>query len=129
VAASGGGVMAGDLFNVAFGMGPNVLVGSGSSPLKEKFLPLLAKGKLVCSIAMTEPEAGVDTFGITTFAEKRGGEYRINGQKIWITFAPGADLMLILARTTPKDQVKRRTEGLSLFLLESKKAQLKMEMI
>src|SRR6266571_3007426 len=74
VAMSGGGVMGGNLFTVSCAMVPNVLVSSGSARLKEKFLPLLAKGKLVSSIVMTEPGAGVDTFGITTFAEKKRGE-------------------------------------------------------
>jgi len=129
VAQSGAGVMGGNLFTVACGMVPNILVQSGSIKLKDRFLPLLAKGQLVCSIVMTEPGAGVDTFGISTFAEKNGDEYRLNGQKIWITFAPVSDLMLVLARTTPKSQVKLKTEGLSLFLLETKKAGLKIERI
>ncbi|MEM2883902.1 MAG: acyl-CoA dehydrogenase family protein, partial [Nitrososphaerales archaeon] len=93
----------------------------GTKEAKEKFLPDLAKGKLVCCIAVTEPNAGVDTLSITTSAVKQNGEYVINGQKIWITLAHLADLMILLTRTTPADKVKRRTQGLSVFLVELKK--------
>jgi len=93
----------------------------GSKEAKEKFLPDLARGKLICCIAVTEPNAGVDTLSITTSAEKRNGEYVVNGQKVWITLAHLADLMLLVVRTTPIDKVKRRTQGLSVFIVELKK--------
>ncbi len=92
----------------------------GSKELKERLLPELAKGRLVCCFALTEPNAGVDALSITTFAEKKGGEYVINGQKIWITLAHLADLMILVTRTTRLEEAKRRTHGLSLFLVELK---------
>jgi acyl-CoA dehydrogenase len=92
----------------------------GTKTAKEKYLPEIAKGKLVCCFALTEPGAGVDTTNIRTFAEKRISEYIINGQKIWITLAHVADLMILATRTTRLTDVKRRTQGLSVFLVEPK---------
>lgn len=117
VAASGAGVIGGNLFTVTSAMVPPAILQYGTESMKREFLPKLAKGKLVCAIGITEPTAGVNTLDIDTFAEKRAGEYIITGQKIWITFAPFSDLMLLIARTTKKENVKSRSNGLSLFLV------------
>jgi len=91
-----------------------------SENLKRSLLPELGAGKHVMSFALTEPEAGVNTLDIVTSAKKEGDGYIINGQKIWITLAHKATLFNIVARTTPKDKAKKRTDGLTLFLVEKK---------
>ncbi|HZW57560.1 MAG TPA: acyl-CoA dehydrogenase family protein [Nitrososphaerales archaeon] len=118
VAASGAGVIGGNLFTVTSAMVPPAILKYGTESLKRSFLPRLAKGELVCAIGITEPSAGVNTLDIDTFAEKRAGEYVIRGQKVWITFAPFSDLILLVARTTRKENVKARSQGLSLFLVD-----------
>ncbi len=91
--------------------------------LSERLLPELGKGKHIMSFALTEPTAGVNTLDIQTSAKREGDGYLINGQKIWITLAHKASLMNVVARTTPKERAVKRTDGLSLFLIE--KSQLK----
>lgn len=95
------------------------LLSHGSAAQKERFLPGIASGELrLQAFGVTEPNAGSDTTNIDTFAEKKGDKYIVNGQKIWISRTQYSDLMLLLARTTPKDQVQKKTDGLSLFLLD-----------
>lgn len=91
----------------------------GSKEQKERFLPKIASGKLrLQAFGVTEPTAGSDTTNIDTFAKKEGDKYIVNGQKIWISRSEHSDLMLLLARTTQKNEVKKKTEGLSLFILD-----------
>jgi acyl-CoA dehydrogenase len=95
------------------------LLRHGSPEQKQHFLPRIASGELrLQSFAVTEPTAGADTTKIRTFAERRGDRYVINGQKVWISRVQHSDLMLLLARTTPLAEVRRKTEGLSVFLLD-----------
>ncbi len=95
------------------------LLRHGSPEQKRKYLPLIASGELrLQSFAVTEPTTGTDTTRIKTFAEKRGDRYIVNGQKVWISRIQHSDLMLLLARTTPLAQVKKKTEGLSVFLAD-----------
>lgn len=95
----------------------------GSEAQKHTYLPEIAAGELrLQAFGVTEPAAGTDTTSIRTFAERRGDRYRVNGQKVWISRAAHSDLLLLLARTTPKDQVARRTEGLSVFLVDIREA-------
>lgn len=96
-----------------FGLNPVVVFGSEAQ--KRRMLPPLIQGKERACFAVTEPDAGLDTTRLRTRAERRGDHYVIHGQKIWISTAQVAEKALILARTTPIEQVKRRTEGLSLF--------------
>jgi acyl-CoA dehydrogenase len=117
VASAGAGVIGGNLFTVTSAMVPPALLKYGSESLKHRFLPKLAKGDSICAIGITEPNAGVNTLDIDTFAEKKAGEYVITGQKVWITFAPFSDLMLLVARTTKKEKVVSKSQGLSLFLV------------
>jgi len=128
-AAAGGGLPAGDLLMRTLVFCGVTLNKFGREDVKEKYLPLLAEGKIICSFAHTEPNAGVNTFDIQTFAEKRDGGFVINGQKIWITLAHMADLIVVVARTTPKERVKRKSEGLSLFLVETKQGGVKTSRI
>ena len=93
----------------------------GNPEQKQRFLPKIASGELrLQAFGITEPTAGSDTTSIMTTAEKRGDRYVVNGQKIWISRTEHSDLMLLLARTTPKEQTVKKTDGLSLFLLDMK---------
>ncbi len=95
------------------------LLRHGSLEQKSKYLPQIASGQLrLQTFAVTEPTTGTDTTKTRTFAEKRGDRYFVNGQKVWISRLQHTDLMLLLARTTPVDQVKKKTEGLSIFLVD-----------
>jgi acyl-CoA dehydrogenase len=89
-----------------------------SPRIKEKYLPLIAGGKLrLQSLALTEPEAGSDSTRIRTSAEKKGDRYIVKGHKIFISRLENSDLMVLVARTTPYDRVEKKTEGISLFLV------------
>lgn len=102
------------------------LLRHGSDAQKQQYLPKIATGELrLQAFGVTEPTSGTDTTSIKTFAEKRGDRYVVNGQKVWTSRAEHSDLMLLLARTTPKDQVAKRTDGLSLFLLDMQVAKTK----
>jgi acyl-CoA dehydrogenase len=92
----------------------------GSAAQKHKYLPEIAAGRLrLQAFGVTEPTTGSDTTQLRTRAEKRGNDrYVVNGQKVWTSRALHSDLMLLLARTTPADQVKKRSEGLSVFLVD-----------
>src|SRR4051794_40120890 len=95
----------------------------GSEAQKERYLPRIASGELrLQAFGVTEPTAGSDTPMIQTTAERVDGGYVVRGQKIWTSRAEHSDLMLLLARTTPLDQVQKRTDGLSTFLLDMKAA-------
>ncbi|MHB8532788.1 MAG: acyl-CoA dehydrogenase family protein [Solirubrobacteraceae bacterium] len=92
----------------------------GSESQKRRYLPRIASGELrLQAFAVTEPDAGSDTTSIKTFARREpGGGYVVDGQKIWTSRAEHSDLMVLLARTTPREQLEKRTEGLSVFLLD-----------
>ena len=95
------------------------LLRHGSPEQKRQYLPRIASGELrLQSFGVTEPTTRTDTTRIKTFAEKRGDTYIVNGQKVWISRVQHSDLMLLLARTTPLEQVKKKTEGLSVFLVD-----------
>ena len=95
------------------------LLRHGSDAQKQKYLPQIAAGELrLQSFAVTEPTTGTDTTKTRTFAEKRGDRYVVNGQKVWISRVQHSDLMLLLARTTPLEQISKKTDGLSVFLVD-----------
>src|SRR5216684_4013545 len=95
------------------------LLRHGSTEQKQRYLPQIASGELrLQSFAVTEPTTGTDTTKIQTFAAKKGHRYVVNGQKVWISRVQHSDLMLLLARTTPLPEVKKKTEGLSVFLID-----------
>lgn len=99
------------------------LLRHGSEEQKQKYLPGIASGELrLQAFGVTEPGSGTDTTSIQTFAKKKGDEYVVNGQKVWTSRAEHSDLMLLLARTTPKDEVTKRTDGLSVFLVDLRKS-------
>ncbi len=91
----------------------------GSEAQKRRYLPKIASGELrLQSMAVTEPTTGTDTTKIKTLAVKRGDRYIVNGQKVWTSRLQHSDLMVLLARTTPLDQVKKKSEGMSIFLVD-----------
>ncbi|GAB7550443.1 acyl-CoA dehydrogenase family protein [Cupriavidus sp. UME77] len=99
------------------------LLRHGSAEQKQRWLPGIASGELrMQSMAVTEPTTGTDTTKLKTTAVKKGDRYVINGQKVWISRVQHSDLMLLLARTTPLDQVKRKSEGLSVFVVDLREA-------
>ena len=100
------------------------LLRHGNADQKSRYLPKIASGELrMQAFGVTEPTSGTDTLALRTTAIRDGNaSYIINGQKIWTSRAEHSDLMLLLARTTPREQVKKRTEGLSVFLVEMKAA-------
>ncbi|QOF75061.1 acyl-CoA/acyl-ACP dehydrogenase (plasmid) [Aminobacter sp. SR38] len=99
------------------------LLRHGSEAQKQEYLPAIASGKLrMQAFGVTEPTSGTDTMSIRTFARRDGDGYVINGQKVWTSRAEHSDLMLLLARTTPIDQVAKRTQGLSVFIVDMRMA-------
>ncbi len=99
------------------------LLRHGSEEQKRRYLPKIASGELrLQAFAVTEPDSGSDTTHLTTTAVRRGDRYIVNGQKVFISRVLQSDLMLLLARTTPLDQVKRKTDGLSIFLVDLREA-------
>jgi len=119
-AGGNSGACHGQMYNM------NTLVRHGSEEQRRRILPKLASGELrLQSMGVTEPTTGTDTTRLTTTAVKKGDRYVINGQKVWISRVQHSDLMILLARTTPLDEVKKKSEGLSIFLVDVKKAMAK----
>ncbi len=99
------------------------LLRHGSEEQRKAYLPGIATGELrLQAFGVTEPTAGTDTTSISTTAVRDGDEYVINGQKVWTSRAEYSDLMILLARTTSKDKIKKKSEGLSVFLVDMRKA-------
>ncbi len=95
----------------------------GTPAQKEAYLPKIATGELrLQAFGVTEPDAGTDTTRITTFAKKVGDKYVVSGRKIWISRAEHSDLMVLLCRTTPRDQVSKPSDGMSVLLVDMKQA-------
>ena len=112
-AGGNAGACHGQMYNMG------ALLRNGSQEQKEKFLPKIAAGELrMQSMGVTEPTTGTDTTKLKTVAVKRGDRYQVNGQKVWISRVQHSDLMLLLARTTPVDKVRRKSEGMSFFIVD-----------
>jgi acyl-CoA dehydrogenase len=91
----------------------------GSDDQKRQYLPKIASGEWrLQSMAVTEPSTGTDTTKLKTTAVRHGDHYRVNGQKVWISRVQHSDLMILLARTTPLEEVKRKSEGMSIFIVD-----------
>jgi acyl-CoA dehydrogenase len=110
-----------------FSLQPIVLFGTQEQ--KERMLPPVVRGEDKVCFAVTEPNAGLNTTELKTRAERQPGGYRVNGEKIWISTAQVTNKMLLLARTTPLDEVKRKTEGLSLFYTTLDRAKIDVRLI
>ena len=99
------------------------LLRHGSAEQKQLYLPKIASGDLrLQAFGVTEPSSGTDTTSLKTFARREGDHYVVNGQKIWTSRAEHSDLMLLLARKTPKDQVAKRVDGMSIFIVDMRQA-------
>jgi acyl-CoA dehydrogenase len=119
VTRSGGnaGCCHGQMYNM------NTLLRNGSEAQKKKYLPRIASGELrMQAMGVTEPTAGTDTTKIKTVAVKKGDRYVVNGQKVWTSRLQHSDLMILLARTTPLAEVKKKSDGMSVFLVEKQAA-------
>jgi len=126
VTRSGGnaGCCHGQMYNM------NTLLRHGSAQQKKNYLPRIASGDLrLQSMGVTEPGAGTDTTKIKTVAVKKGDRYVVNGQKVWTSRLQHSELMILLARTTPLTEVKRKSEGMSIFLVETKSKGLEVKPI
>ena len=100
----------------------NTLLKYGSAEQKQEYLPRIASGELrLQAFGVSEPTSGTDTLSLRTVAVRDGDDYVINGQKIWTSRAEHSDLMLLLARTTPREAAATKTEGLSIFLVDMRK--------
>jgi len=116
---SGGnsGACHGQMYNMG------TLLRHGSESQKRQYLPRIASGELrLQSMGVTEPTTGTDTTKLKTTAVRKGDRYVVNGQKVWISRIQHSDLMILLARTTPLEQVKRKSEGMSIFLVDLREA-------
>ncbi|MDP2240131.1 MAG: acyl-CoA dehydrogenase family protein [Burkholderiales bacterium] len=119
---SGGnsGACHGQMYNMG------TLLRHGSDEQKKKYLPQIASGELrLQSMAVTEPTAGTDTTKIKTVAAKHGDRYVVNGQKVWTSRVQHSELMILLARTTPLAEVKKKSEGMSIFIVDLREAEKK----
>ncbi|MBC8752044.1 MULTISPECIES: acyl-CoA dehydrogenase family protein [Paraburkholderia] len=116
-AGGNSGACHGQMYNMG------TLLRHGSEEQKRKYLPKIANGDLrLQSMGVTEPTTGTDTTKIKTTAERRGDRYVINGQKVWISRVQHSDLMILLARTTPLGDVKKKSEGMSIFIVDLREA-------
>ena len=110
-----------------FGMHP--VVKHGSNDMCEKYLPAVAGGKLHVAFGVTEPNAGSDTTSIETFARLQGDHYMVRGRKVWTTKALESERVLLLVRTQTKEEVDRKTEGMTLLLAELQKPEVSISAI
>jgi len=116
-AGGNSGACHGQMYNMG------TLLRHGSAEQKLRYLPKIASGDLrLQSMGVTEPTTGTDTTKIKTTAERRGDRYVINGQKVWISRVQHSDLMILLARTTPLADVKKKSEGMSIFIVDLREA-------
>src|SRR5512133_1932181 len=116
-AGGNSGACHGQMYNMG------TLLRHGSEQQKQYYLPKIASGELrLQSMAVTEPSTGTDTTKLKTTAVKKGDKYVVNGQKVWISRVQHSDLMILLARTTPVAQVKKKSEGMSIFVVDLRDA-------
>ncbi len=128
VAESGAGMTGASAIHLpVFGLQPVVLFGTDEQ--RQRMLPPVISGEDRTCFAVTEPNVGLNTTELKTRAERCEGGYNVSGEKIWITGAQNANKMLLLARTTPLDQVKRKTDGLSLFYTDLDRAKIEVRLI
>ncbi|HEY6131112.1 MAG TPA: acyl-CoA dehydrogenase family protein [Halioglobus sp.] len=128
VAEAGGGMAAASsIHGPVFSMQPVALFGTQEQ--KQRMIPPVLRGDDRICFAVTEPNIGLDTTKLKTRAEKCDGGYRVNGEKIWISVAQVANKMMLLARTTPLEEVKRKTDGLSLFFTDLDRTKIDVRLI
>ena len=118
LAKGGGGSTIGQLFMLNPIFGGVAINQYGPEAMRAELLPPLISGDLICCMGLTEPDAGTNSIEIKTFAEKSGDGWRLNGKKHWITGTASAQKILVVARTKKAEEVSRRTEGITLFLID-----------
>jgi acyl-CoA dehydrogenase len=118
LAAAGGGSTVGQLFMINPIFGGVSISRFGTPAMKQELLPRIISGDLNCCMALTEPDAGSNTLELRSFARPDGDGWRLNGRKIWITAVPDAAKMLVVARTRKLEEDGRRTDGLSMFMID-----------
>ncbi|MCY4356943.1 MAG: acyl-CoA/acyl-ACP dehydrogenase [Gammaproteobacteria bacterium] len=128
VAASGAAMNGATPLHLSiFGMHP--VVRHGTEEMKQRYLPAVATGSLQVAFGVTEPDAGSDTTSIKTSALLQGGRYIVKGRKVWTTRALESERVLLLVRTTPRDQVQHKTDGMTLLLAELQKPEVSISPI
>ncbi|GAA0319380.1 acyl-CoA dehydrogenase family protein [Sphingomonas oligophenolica] len=128
IAESGAGMSGASSVHInIFGLQPIILFGTEGQ--RQRAIPGIVRGTDKACFAVTEPNVGLNTTQLKTRAERREGGYLVNGEKIWISTAQVANKMLLLARTTPLDQIKRKTDGLSLFYTDFDRAKIETRLI
>jgi acyl-CoA dehydrogenase len=128
IAESGAGMSGASAVHInIFGLNPVVVFGNESQ--KQRMLPPMAAGKVKACFAVTEPNTGLNTTQLKLRAARKGDRYVVDGQKVWISTAQVADKILLLARTTPLEEVKRPTEGLSLFYTDFDRSRIRVHEI
>ena len=128
VAKSGGGQAAASSIHINL-FGPHPIVVFGTDEQKQRMLPPIIEGQHKVAFGVTEPNAGLDTTSIETFAERVDGGYRVNGRKIWTSTAQHAQKIMLLARTVKKENAKKRTDGLTLFFTDLDRSAIEVQRI
>ena len=128
ITASGGGYSAASAIHINM-FGPHAVVVHGTAEQKRRWLPPLALGQQKACFGVTEPDAGLDTTSIKTFAKAAPGGYRVSGRKMWTSTAQVAHKILLLTRTTPKTGCKRPTDGMTLFYTDLDRAKVEVKRI
>lgn len=126
--SSGGGYTAASAIHINL-FGPHAVVVHGTTEQKARFLPPLIKGEEKACFGVTEPDAGLDTTSIKTFARKVDGGYRVTGRKMWTSSGQVADKIVLLTRTTPKEDCKRPTDGMTLFYTDLDRTKVEVRRI
>lgn len=126
--SSGGGYSAASAIHINL-FGPHAIVVHGSPEQKQRWLTPLVKGEQKACFGVTEPDAGLDTTSIKTFATKAPGGYVVHGRKMWTSTAQVADKILLLTRTTPKDQCRKPTQGMTLFYTDLDRSKIEVRRI
>lgn len=128
VASSGGGFTAASTIHINL-FGPHPIVVFGTDEQKRRWLPALVAGKDKCCFGVTEPDAGLDTTSITTFARREGDHYRVDGRKMWTSTAQVANKIMLLTRTTPKAECRKPTDGITLFYTDLDRSKVEVRRI
>ncbi len=128
IASHGGGMAAASSVHINL-FGPHPIVVHGTADQKARWLPALIDGTDKCCFAVTEPDAGLDTTSIRTFATKVDGGYRVQGQKVWTSTAQVANKIMLLARTTPLEQAGKRSDGMTIFYTDLDRARIEVRLI
>ncbi|MFA7437661.1 acyl-CoA dehydrogenase family protein [Castellaniella sp.] len=126
---TGAGIALAQMFMMNAALGGQAIAQYGSDDMRRELLPKLLNGAEIMSFAMTEPSAGSNALDIRTYARAHESGWLLRGQKVWITLASEARWMLVIARTTPVDQVARKTDGLSMFLLDGQREGIRRQKI